>query len=147
MSEDRTEDTDLSGVQFTVFGLGNKTYQHYNSMGRHLDKRMEELNAKRIYERGEGDDDGNLEEDFVKWNDKLWPALCQHFGIQLEAGKADEMCVCDPLATTGCSSPFQHALSLLQSTCFQGHVPRREQARASSTYRPFPLQGQAAWQK
>lgn len=41
-----------------VFGLGNKTYEHYNSMGRFVDKKLEDMGAKRIFERGEGDDDG-----------------------------------------------------------------------------------------
>ena len=41
-----------------VFGLGNKTYEHYNAMGRFVDKRLEELGATRVFELGEGDDDG-----------------------------------------------------------------------------------------
>lgn len=40
-----------------VFGLGNKTYEHYNDMGKYVDKRLEELGAERIYELGLGDDD------------------------------------------------------------------------------------------
>lgn len=40
-----------------VFGLGNKTYEHYNAMGIYVDKRLEELGAERIYELGLGDDD------------------------------------------------------------------------------------------
>ena len=40
-----------------VFGLGNKTYEHYNAMGREVDKFLEKNGAERIFERGEGDDD------------------------------------------------------------------------------------------
>lgn len=40
-----------------VFGLGNKTYEHYNSMGKYVDKRLEELGATRVFELGLGDDD------------------------------------------------------------------------------------------
>ena len=40
-----------------VFCLGNKTYEHYNAMGRIVDKRLEELGAERVYKKGEGDDD------------------------------------------------------------------------------------------
>ena len=43
---------------FKVFGLGNKTYEHYNEMGAYVDKRLEELGAERIFELGLGDDDG-----------------------------------------------------------------------------------------
>ena len=40
-----------------VFGLGNKTYEHYNEMGRFVDKAMAKQGADRVFERGEGDDD------------------------------------------------------------------------------------------
>jgi len=40
-----------------VFGLGNKTYEHYNEMGHYVDKRLEQLGANRIFELGLGDDD------------------------------------------------------------------------------------------
>jgi NADPH-ferrihemoprotein reductase len=42
---------------YTVFALGNKTYEHYNAMGRFVDQRLEELGATRVFQRGEGDDD------------------------------------------------------------------------------------------
>ncbi|KAF2977266.1 hypothetical protein EK904_008160 [Melospiza melodia maxima] len=51
-------DADLSGLRFAVFGLGNKTYEHFNAMGKYVDKRLEELGAQRIFELGLGDDDG-----------------------------------------------------------------------------------------
>jgi len=40
-----------------VFGLGNKTYEHFNAMGKYVDRRLEELGAIRIHELGAGDDD------------------------------------------------------------------------------------------
>uniref|UniRef100_A0A671MBQ3 NADPH--hemoprotein reductase n=1 Tax=Sinocyclocheilus anshuiensis TaxID=1608454 RepID=A0A671MBQ3_9TELE len=51
-------DADFSGVKYTVFALGNKTYEHYNSMGKYVDKRLAELGARRIFDLGMGDDDG-----------------------------------------------------------------------------------------
>uniref|UniRef100_A0A0B7BHS3 NADPH--cytochrome P450 reductase n=1 Tax=Arion vulgaris TaxID=1028688 RepID=A0A0B7BHS3_9EUPU len=73
---------DFSGIKFAVFGLGNKTYEHYNSMGIYVDKRLEELGAQRVFELGLGDDDANIEEDFVTWKEKFWPAVCTHFGVE-----------------------------------------------------------------
>uniref|UniRef100_A0A6Q2X1V8 NADPH--hemoprotein reductase n=1 Tax=Esox lucius TaxID=8010 RepID=A0A6Q2X1V8_ESOLU len=75
-------DGELDGVNYTVFALGNKTYEHYNAMGVYVDKRLEELGAKRVFDLGMGDDDGNLEEDFVTWREQFWPAMCEHFGVE-----------------------------------------------------------------
>ncbi len=41
-----------------VFGLGNKTYEHYNAVGKYVDKRLTELGGVRVCELGLGDDDG-----------------------------------------------------------------------------------------
>ncbi|XP_063154353.1 NADPH--cytochrome P450 reductase isoform X2 [Candoia aspera] len=81
---DWLQDTDanLSGIKYAVFGLGNKTYEHFNAMGKYVDKRLEELGAQRIFELGLGDDDGNLEEDFISWREQFWPAVCEHFGVE-----------------------------------------------------------------
>lgn len=75
-------DADFSGVKYTVFALGNKTYEHYNATGKYVDKRLSELGAQRIFDLGMGDDDGNLEEDFVSWREQFWPAVCEHFGVE-----------------------------------------------------------------
>ena len=40
------------GLNYAVFGLGNKTYEHYNAMGIYVDKRLEELGGKRIHDLG-----------------------------------------------------------------------------------------------
>ncbi|XP_063810046.1 NADPH--cytochrome P450 reductase isoform X2 [Pseudophryne corroboree] len=75
-------DVDLSGLKYAVFSLGNKTYEHFNAMGKYVDKRLEELGAERIFENGMGDDDGNLEEDFITWREQFWPAVCENFGVE-----------------------------------------------------------------
>ncbi|XP_038669660.1 NADPH--cytochrome P450 reductase-like isoform X2 [Scyliorhinus canicula] len=75
-------DLDLTGVKYAVFGLGNKTYEHFNAMGKCVNKRLEQLGAERIFELGLGDDDGNLEEDFIMWREQFWPAVCEHFGVE-----------------------------------------------------------------
>ncbi|XP_055936551.1 NADPH--cytochrome P450 reductase-like isoform X1 [Argiope bruennichi] len=78
----QTGDGDLSGLNYAVFGLGNKTYEHYNSMGIYVDKRVEELGGTRVFELGLGDDDANIEEDFITWKERFWSAVCEHFHIE-----------------------------------------------------------------
>ena len=51
-------DHDLSGLKYAVFGLGNKTYEYYNEIGKYFDKRLEKLNGSRLVPLGLGDDDG-----------------------------------------------------------------------------------------
>lgn len=75
-------ESDLSGLNYAVFGLGNKTYEHYNSMGKYVDSRLEELGATRVFELGLGDDDANIEEDFISWKERFWSAVCEHFKIE-----------------------------------------------------------------
>ncbi|CAB3373587.1 Hypothetical predicted protein [Cloeon dipterum] len=83
-------DADLSGLNYAVFGLGNKTYEHYNEMGKFVDKRLEDLGATRVFELGMGDDDANIEDDFITWKDRLWPAVCEFFGIEA-SGEEESM--------------------------------------------------------
>lgn len=59
-------ESDFTGLSYAVFGLGNKTYEHFNEVGKVLDRRLEELGATRVFELGLGDDDANLEEDYMR---------------------------------------------------------------------------------
>jgi len=66
----------LSKLKYVAFGLGNNTYEHYNSMVRNVNKALEKLGATRIGEAGEGDDGaGTMEEDFLSWKEPMWKAL------------------------------------------------------------------------
>uniref|UniRef100_A0A914Y621 NADPH--hemoprotein reductase n=1 Tax=Panagrolaimus superbus TaxID=310955 RepID=A0A914Y621_9BILA len=74
---------DFAGLRYAVFGLGNKTYEHYNAVGKFFDQRLEELGAERVFDIGLGDDDANLEEDFMRWREAFLPALAQSFGWEI----------------------------------------------------------------
>uniref|UniRef100_A0A183C8J4 NADPH--cytochrome P450 reductase n=1 Tax=Globodera pallida TaxID=36090 RepID=A0A183C8J4_GLOPA len=76
-------DCDLAGLKYVVFGLGNKTYEHFNAVGKFFDKRLEELGAERVFEMGIADDDANLEEDFMRWRELFLPTLAQRFSWDL----------------------------------------------------------------
>ncbi|ODN96255.1 hypothetical protein I350_08258 [Cryptococcus amylolentus CBS 6273] len=49
---------------------------------------MTELGAKRIGERGEGDDDKSLEEDYLAWKDPMWTAFSKRRVVE-EGGAGD----------------------------------------------------------
>lgn len=73
----------LSNLKYVAFGLGNNTYEHYNSMVRNVNKALEKLGGQRIGDAGEGDDGaGTMEEDFLAWKEPMWTALCETMGLE-----------------------------------------------------------------
>ncbi|XP_061214126.1 S-adenosyl-L-methionine-dependent tRNA 4-demethylwyosine synthase TYW1-like isoform X1 [Neopsephotus bourkii] len=77
----------LKGLRYAVFGLGNSVYvDHYNTVGRNIDRWLWMLSASRIMTRAEGDcnvaqsEHGTIEADFEAWKAKFLSrlqALCR----------------------------------------------------------------------
>ena len=44
----------LEKMNYGLFGLGDSSYENYQAVGRYFDARFEELGAKRLVARGEG---------------------------------------------------------------------------------------------
>lgn len=77
------EDKPLSSLKFVAFGLGNNTYEHYNSMVRRVNDAFLKMGATRIGQAGEGDDGaGTMEEDFLAWKEPMWAELADKMGLQ-----------------------------------------------------------------
>lgn len=77
------DDQPLSKLHYVAFGLGNNTYEHYNSMVRNVDKYLTKLGATRLGAAGEGDDGaGTMEEDFLAWKEPMWVAVSEKFGLE-----------------------------------------------------------------
>jgi NADPH-ferrihemoprotein reductase len=73
----------LGSMKYVAFGLGNNTYEHYNSMVRNVTKYLDRLGAKRIGDAGEGDDGaGTMEEDFLAWKEPMWSALADAMSLE-----------------------------------------------------------------
>ncbi|KAM9370444.1 S-adenosyl-L-methionine-dependent tRNA 4-demethylwyosine synthase TYW1-like [Phaethornis superciliosus] len=79
--------TYLKGLRYAVFGLGNSAYaDHYNTVGRNIDRWLWMLSASRVLTRAEGDCNvaqskhGSIEADFEAWKNKFLhrlQALCR----------------------------------------------------------------------
>lgn len=77
------DDKPLSTLRFVAFGLGNNTYEHYNSMVRRVNEALVKLGATRIGKAGEGDDGaGTMEEDFLAWKEPMWTELSEKMDLQ-----------------------------------------------------------------
>ncbi|GAB7361664.1 hypothetical protein MBLNU230_g1714t1 [Neophaeotheca triangularis] len=86
-SEKSADENPLGSLKYVAFGLGNNTYEHYNSMVRNVTKSLDKLGASRVGEAGEGDDGaGTMEEDFLAWKEPMWSALTD--AMQLEEREA-----------------------------------------------------------
>jgi NADPH-ferrihemoprotein reductase len=80
----------LKNLRYFGFGLGNKTYEHFNEAIRVVDKKLTAFGAKKLGECGEGDDDGSLEEDFMAWQENMWPVFCEAMQVsEASVGQAE----------------------------------------------------------
>lgn len=107
---------DLQGLNFAVFGLGNKTYEHYNEMGIFLDKKLGEMGCKRIHKLGLGDDDANIEDDFITWKEEFWQSVCSTF--KLEA-LGDDFSMRQYEMKVTCCLYLHTCVSLFMTICFR----------------------------
>ncbi|KZP01354.1 NADPH-dependent cytochrome P450 oxidoreductase [Calocera viscosa TUFC12733] len=76
----------LENLRYVVFGLGNRTYEHYNEIARKVDAALEKAGATRIGQRGEGDDDKSMEEDYLEWKDGMWEDFARVMNVEEGAG-------------------------------------------------------------
>ncbi|KAG8936305.1 NADPH-cytochrome P450 reductase [Tulasnella sp. 418] len=76
----------LDGLKYVLFGLGNKTYEQFNAVARQIDDHLTKAGGTRIGERGEGDDDKSMEEDYLEWKDKMWNEFSSILGVEEGAG-------------------------------------------------------------
>ncbi|KAJ3095678.1 NADPH-cytochrome P450 reductase [Phlyctochytrium planicorne] len=86
-SDPMVEEKPCTGLPYIIFGLGNKTYEHFNAMSRRMDRRLKALGGVRVGPNGEGDDDGSLEDDFLGWKPKIFEALAEFYGITASSGR------------------------------------------------------------
>jgi len=86
----------LNGLEYCVFGLGNRQYEHYNNMSKFFDSTLDRLGGKRVLKIGLGDDDNDLEGDFETWKENVfWPGMKEKYlkdtKVPVNHRKSDEL--------------------------------------------------------
>lgn len=74
----------LRGVNYTVFGAGNREWAAtYQAIPKLLDRALEEHGARRLYTRGEGDASDDFDGQFQAWYRPLWTKLAEAFSLDM----------------------------------------------------------------
>lgn len=73
----------VSNMKYTVFGLGNSTYEFFNAMSIKLNDKLETLGAERFAPYGHGDDGvGTMDEDFLAWKEECFDSLKNNLNFE-----------------------------------------------------------------
>ncbi|KAJ1558822.1 2-oxoglutarate dehydrogenase E1 component, partial [Nowakowskiella sp. JEL0078] len=75
----------FDGINFTVFGCGNKQWRTYQSFPTTIDAVFENLGARRFFPRGEGNADEDMDTDFQNWFNQLIAFVSDKFGANTTA--------------------------------------------------------------
>lgn len=107
----------MQDVAYGVFGLGNKQYEHFNAVGKRMEKCMDVLGATAVVRRGDGDDDDCIDDDFEKWQAELLEALegASHLvgaasaegAAPIEAPEYAAEILTGPVAKSAMAAPFR----------------------------------------
>ncbi|XP_062566305.1 methionine synthase reductase-like [Saccostrea cucullata] len=89
----------LSHLNYALLGLGDSNYTNFCNAGKTLDKRLEELGARRFYPCGWADDAVGLEQAVEPWIEGLFPALKQFLSLDSlnKSGPCSNETSCDSI--------------------------------------------------
>jgi cytochrome P450 / NADPH-cytochrome P450 reductase len=80
----------LAGVRYAVFGCGNRNWAStYQAVPRFIDEKLAAYGAERLFERGEGDAQDDIDTQFRAWRIALWRSVAAQMGVALDGARAE----------------------------------------------------------
>ncbi|RUS19436.1 cytochrome P450 [Endogone sp. FLAS-F59071] len=71
----------FKGINFAVFGCGNKQWRTWQAFPTKVDAMFDKLGAERIFAMGSGDADADIDADYNEWTTQYFSYIYEHFGI------------------------------------------------------------------
>jgi cytochrome P450/NADPH-cytochrome P450 reductase len=97
----------LNGVTYAVFGCGNRDWATtFQAVPRFIDKRLNELGAKRFYRHGEGDARDDFEGQFQSWYQPLRSLVARELKLKFEIDGKQKPLYKLEIVTAEKASPF-----------------------------------------
>ncbi|GAA5815138.1 hypothetical protein MFLAVUS_008644 [Mucor flavus] len=78
----------LNGINYAVFGLGNKNWRTYQAFPYKVDSGLDTLGAHRFFSPGVGDADADMDGDFNQWCAYFWTHVLGKYGVAASASKS-----------------------------------------------------------
>lgn len=70
----------LKGMDYAIFGLGDRSYEKFNEIGEYFDAKFATLGGNKVFELGAANAEAfTTDEDFFKWKCEFWPAVVAHY--------------------------------------------------------------------
>ncbi|XP_071156703.1 methionine synthase reductase-like isoform X2 [Mytilus edulis] len=81
----------LENLNYALLGLGDSNYTNFCNNGKTIDRRLEQLGAKRFYESGWADDAVGLEIAAEPWMESLFPAIQKFLSVNIHTTSCDSI--------------------------------------------------------
>ncbi|KAG1122934.1 hypothetical protein G6F42_011015 [Rhizopus arrhizus] len=78
----------FAGVNYAVFGLGNKNWRTYQAFPLKVDQVLNDLGAERFFSPGVGNADKDIDADFSNWCAHFWTNTLAKFGVAASSSKS-----------------------------------------------------------
>ncbi|CAO3649127.1 unnamed protein product [Mucor hiemalis] len=78
----------LDGINYAVFGLGNRNWRTYQAFPLKVDTYLNDLGANRFFSAGTGDADKDMDGDFNEWCAHFWTHTLSQYGVAASSSKS-----------------------------------------------------------